>query len=344
MPTPIKRLTLIAVKLVVVLIACSSGFCAERVVVTDLRAVTLPEPVGRIASLAFSPDGSVLAAGSGTVTSFGSHGEITLWDWRTGSVIKTLEGHGGLVEDVVFSKDGQWIVGGGFNLKIWDGRTYKLIKRLPNKSLVHAIALTSDRKTLVTAARGLPYATVWNLEKGIEVSRLPAQTFDGQTLEQSGQTVVSLHLSRDNTLLAMGGYEQLAAIWNVADWRLKKTVSLEAKGTNCIRFVRLAHSRPWVFTKGDSEVPGRIFNMESGALVSELKGGGALLNKAAFSRADDLLVAVGMDDARIWDTASGKLLWSHRGSFCSVAFSPDGRTVALGYSDGRITLLTVKVE
>ena len=341
MHTLIKRLTLIAVQLVVVVfIACSSGYCAERVVVTDLRALTLPKPVGRIASLAFSPDGSVLAAGSGTVTSFGSHGEITLWDWRTGSVIKTLEGHGGRVEDVVFSKDGQWIVGGGFNVKIWDTRTYKLVKRVPNRGLAQALALTSDRKTLAIASAD-SFATVLNVEKGTVVTVLPTQPVSGQV---QGKGVASLHLSRDNTLLAMGGYGQLASIWNAADWKLKRTVSLEAKGTNYIRFVRLAHEHPWVFTKGHWNVPGRIYNLDSGELVSEFQGDNALVEKAAFSRTDDLLVAVGMDDARIWDTASGKLLWTRRGNFWSVALSPDGRTLALGNSTGGISLLTVKVE
>lgn len=341
MRTPSKRLTSNAVTLmVVVIVACSSGFCAERVEVKDVRALTLPEPVGRIASLAFSPDGSVLAAGSGTVTSFGSHGEITLWDWRTGSVIKTLEGHGGRVEDVIFSKDGQWVVGGGFNVKIWDTRTYKLVKRLPNTGLVQALALTADRKSLITDSAG-PYATVWNIETDKEIERLPAHPVSGQV---QGKGVASLHMSRDGTTLAMGGHGQLASIWNATDWKVKKTVSLEAKGTNYIRFVRLAHEHPWVFTKGRWQVPGRIINLDTGKLVSEFQGDNALLEKAAFSRTDDLLVAVGMDDARIWDTASGKLLWSRRGNFWSVAFSPDGRTVALGNSTGGITLLTVKVE
>ncbi len=344
MRTLINRLTIDAVKwVVVVIITCSSGLCAERVVVTDLRALTLPEPVGRIASLAFSPDGSVLAAGSGTVISFGSHGEITLWNWRTGSAIKTLEGHGGRVEDVIFSKDGQWIVGGGFKVKIWDAQTYKLVKRVPNTGLVHALALTSDRKTLITASADR-YATVWNVEKGTVVTILPGQTVAGQPPEMEVKAVVSLHLSRDSTMLAMGGYGQLASIWNATDWRLKKTVSLEAKGTNYIEFVRLARSHPWVFTKGYWNVPGRVYNLDSGELVSEFQKSDSLLSKADFSKADELLAAAGMDDARIWDTASGKLLWSRRGSFCSVAFSPDGRTVALGNSTGGITLLTGKVE
>jgi len=52
-----------------------------------------------VESVAFSPDGSKLASGSGDDT-------VQVWDVATSQVEQTLEGHSGKVKSVAFSLDG----------------------------------------------------------------------------------------------------------------------------------------------------------------------------------------------------------------------------------------------
>ena len=68
----------------------------------------------KVTSVAFSPDGQILASGSDDHT-------MKLWDLQTGLQIVTLSGHEPYVQSVAFSPDGKTLVSGGFDntVKVW---------------------------------------------------------------------------------------------------------------------------------------------------------------------------------------------------------------------------------
>jgi WD40 repeat protein len=68
----------------------------------------------KVTSIAFSPDGEMLASGSDDKT-------IKLWDLQTGQEIVTLYGHSSYVESVAFSPDSKTLVSGGYDktVKVW---------------------------------------------------------------------------------------------------------------------------------------------------------------------------------------------------------------------------------
>ena len=70
---------------------------------------------GSVRSVAFSPNGHVLASGSDDRT-------IKLWDTRTGRQIRTMKGHRGAVLGVDFSTDGQQLVSCSADrtIKLWN--------------------------------------------------------------------------------------------------------------------------------------------------------------------------------------------------------------------------------
>ena len=71
---------------------------------------------GEINSVAFSPDGTILAAG-------GSDGTVRLWDVATRRQIGApLNGHGGEVYSVAFSPDGTILASGSADgtVRLWD--------------------------------------------------------------------------------------------------------------------------------------------------------------------------------------------------------------------------------
>src|SRR5947207_7501891 len=77
---------------------------------TELRGHT-----GLVYSVAFSPDGKLLA-------SAGFDNLIKLWDFANGKELKTLAGHTGPVYCVTFDKDGKTLASSSLDqtIKLWN--------------------------------------------------------------------------------------------------------------------------------------------------------------------------------------------------------------------------------
>jgi len=170
---------------------------------TQIR-LTLRGKAGQLDTAAFSPDGTLLAAG-------GRSKAIQLWDVATGRQKASMNGHEGTVFSLTFSPDGKSFASAGFDtVRLWDVESGKQKETLAaTRFPCWSVAFSPDGKKL--AAGGLSAVRLWDVASGKEQTNL--------ALESGG--CWTLAFSPDGKSLAAGD-GNMVRIWN-AKSGLKQT-------------------------------------------------------------------------------------------------------------------------
>jgi WD domain, G-beta repeat/TIR domain len=115
---------------------------------TGRELATLKGHMDQVYSVAFAPDGKILASGS-------IDGTVKLWEVSTGREIATLKGHAGFVYSVAFAPDGKTLVSGNSDgtVKLWEvGTGRELATLMGRKYAAYSVAFAPDGKTLASAS------------------------------------------------------------------------------------------------------------------------------------------------------------------------------------------------
>ncbi|MCA9050325.1 MAG: PQQ-binding-like beta-propeller repeat protein, partial [Planctomycetaceae bacterium] len=161
-------------------------------------------------ALAFSPDSSRIAVGSGD-------GLVLVVDAASGEELSRFRHGTGQVKGIAFSPDGRRIYAGSTdgNLTAWDAHTGSPLENFKQGGIaVYAMALSADGRRLVSAG-STPTINVWDTASGTEITSLTGHVIQ----------VFALCISPDCTRLIASGSENSVEMWDLSG--RESTLTLE---------------------------------------------------------------------------------------------------------------------
>jgi WD40 repeat protein len=288
-----------------------------------------------VKSVAYSPDGQTLASGSGDKT-------IKLWDVKTGNLLQTLSGHSSWVSSVAYSPDGQTLASGSSDntIKLWDVKTGNLLQTLPGHSnSVWSVSYSPDSQTLASGSSDRTIK-LWDVKTGNLLQTLTSHSswFVG---------VISVAYSPDGQTLASGSGDTTIKIWQVAASISKAPVQQSQSQVSQLA-VSKPQSQPGTIPAPQTTIPFKNTKLRKlliTYLITCLLGFIGFIGTEIYGYArygvfpvDPILVIANLSSS----ISLQKTLPGHSYSVNSVAYSPDGQTLASGSGDETIKLWDVK--
>ncbi|NJR61689.1 MAG: hypothetical protein HC769_24345, partial [Cyanobacteria bacterium CRU_2_1] len=290
----------------------------------DLSQSVFAETLGSILTVAFSPDGQLLATGD---TDYKVH----LWTVATGEQRLTLQGHEDWIRSIAFSPDGQMLASGGGDqtIQLWDVTTGQCRKTLwGHKSWLRSVAFSPDGQ-LIASSSDDGVIQLWNVTTGDCLNVLK---------DHLGKTVRSVVFSPDGKMLASGSGDGTARLWNVATGKCIRIFQQHSRGVRSVMFSPDGR----MLASGSSDGTIKLWDISTGDCLQTLSGHIGWVWSVVFNPDGQMLVSGSEDQTvRLWEIATGaclKTLHGHMGWVRSVAFSPDGQTLASGSDDQTVRL------
>jgi WD40 repeat protein/tRNA A-37 threonylcarbamoyl transferase component Bud32 len=290
--------------------------------------------VGAVNTLAWSPDGKLLASGGGDAV-------VHLWDSDIGVPVQTYRGHAHPVNTLGWSPNGKLIASGDTKgtVQVWEAASgkFRVFHRGQKvfKASVEALAWSPDGTSIASGG----------LDKKIEIWH--ANTCETLLVYHGHQgflrngLVFALAWSPDGKQIASGSADFTVHVWDASTGKVRCTYTGHAHlFEGGIRAVAWSPDGRWI-ASGSSDTTVHIWEVQTGTRGLILRGGhSGTVEAVAWSPDGKWLASASADRlVRVWDTSDGRLAFvyqKHNRPVNAVAWSPDGQMLASAGDPGTV--------
>jgi len=266
-------------------------------------------------ALAYATDGKTLASTAGD--------GIALWDIETRTQQLTLmkqQKGAKSIAALAFSPDNRTIASGDWNgiVNLWDTTIGENIRTLKGHTDdVRSVAFSSDGKLLASA--GNDHAIhIWEVKTGEQI----------HVLEEERERAFSVAFSPDNLTLASGGFNGVIRFWDVVTGEQKMMIPKTGNGFS------IAYSPNGVLL-ATTGMTVKLWHAKTGEEMLKLDYNLKILDTQVQLAGRDPEKMIGI----MRDFQKNMMNMAE-----NVAFSPDGKTLAVARSDGPINLWDIETQ
>jgi predicted NACHT family NTPase len=262
---------------------------------------------GSVLSIAFSPDGKMLATGDVS-------GEIHFWLLPDGQQLFICKAHTSWISSVAFSPDGQTLASASTDktIRLWQVSTQECLKIFQgHTNWVRSVTFSPDGQTLASASDDCT-VKLWDISTGQCL----------KTLHGHEDPVKVVAFSPDGEIIASGSSDYTVKLWDVSTNQCLKTLHKHTNSVSSVAF----NPQGNILASGSNDYTIRIWDVNTGQCLKSLEGHTNWVRTVTFSP-DGQTIASGSNDriVLLWDITTGQplaTLKEHSGWVWSVVFSP----------------------
>jgi WD40 repeat protein len=289
-----------------------------------------------IRSLAFSPDGKLLASSTGNWTSADVPGEVKLWDMTADRLAADLPGHEGMVYTVRFAPDGKTLATTckDKRIRLWDVAAREVRTTLEgHTAAARALTFSADGARVATGSWDNT-VRLWDAQTGKALGVLKARMqVNCVAFAPDGKTLAASQGTQE------GKGPGIIRLFDVDG--LKERLELKGHKGRVLRVVFAPDGKTLISAGGVINAGGEIclWDADSAQLRATLHGHRSWIEGMAQSGDGKRLATASPTGVLLWDAGAAPLqhkLQGHSQPVISAAFSADGSLLATGSWDKTI--------